>query len=111
MINVFFEISSKVKAQLNYIIKHNKGDIEGSNKCLEVVKKVDLYLISINPPKDFSSSPDSVINQMDVSFENLCASLEEAGVSRPKKLSVFEFNQRIAYYQEKAKNNKAEEIH
>jgi hypothetical protein len=60
--------------------------------------------LSLNPPREFhDSSPDSILKEMDVSFENLCASLEECGVNHPKELTTFEFRQRINYFQSKKK--------
>ena len=41
--------------------------------------------------------------QMDLSFAKLCTSLEEAGIANPRLLSVFDFNVKINYFEEKNK--------
>lgn len=56
----------------------------------------------MNEPKDFkANSPDNILNEMDISFENVCTALEEAGVNNPKKLTVFEFQSKIIYFESK----------
>lgn len=35
---------------------------------------------------------------MDHSFENLCIVMQEAGVTNPKELTKFEFEERINYF-------------
>jgi len=71
-----------------------------------VCEQIDKYLTAINPPRDFNqSNHESILNEIDLSFERLCSSLEEAGVQQPKKMSVFEFNQRVDYYKEKHKKD------
>ncbi len=68
----------------------------------------DRYFLSMNNPKDYQSeSPENILNAIDLSFEDACASLEEAGVLSPKGLTVFEFNQRVEYYRKKHTQNKA----
>lgn len=44
---------------------------------------------------------------MDLEFETLCAALESNGVLNPKKLSVFEFNAKIDYFEKKTSKEKA----
>ncbi len=63
----------------------------------------------MNRPKDFRvANADNILKDMDIAFEDVCAAMEEAGVNNPKKLSVFEFNQRIEYFnKKKSKNNTA----
>ncbi len=68
---------------------------------------VDRYIIEMNYPKDFrSSNPDNILNEMDIAFENVVSALEEVGVNYPKKLTVFEFNQRVQYFESKRKPGK-----
>lgn len=64
-------------------------------------------MISLNPPKDFKfNNPENHLNQLDDSFESLCASMEEAGIKDPEKLTVFKFKKRIQYFKAKAQKKK-----
>lgn len=49
------------------------------------------------------SSEANLFLQMDLSFSRLCTSMEEAGVQNPNKLTVFDFNVRLDYFEEKNK--------
>jgi hypothetical protein len=53
-------------------------------------------------PKNFdNTSPDYHIKKIEKGFEEVCASLEDNGVSNPKRLTVFEFYSRIEFYKKK----------
>ena len=81
-----------------------EGDKEEYLKYDKILKSVDSYLISLNPPSDFSEkSQYNSIRQMELSFERLMASLESSGVSNPKKLTVFELNSKIDFIESKNK--------
>ena len=68
------------------------------------IKEVDDFLLSLNPPSDFATnSPNNVIRNMEKSFETLVATMEDAGIHRPKDLSVFEFYSRLDYLESKRK--------
>jgi len=44
----------------------------------------------MNEPKDFkANSPDNILNEMDISFENVCTALEEAGVLKSSQYLNF----------------------
>jgi hypothetical protein len=76
---------------------------------MKIIKKVDNYLLSMSSPQIYSTTdPESVLVTMDAQFGQICASLEDAGVSKPNKLTVFDFYQRVGYYENKAKRNKRE---
>lgn len=87
-----------------------KADFEGNeeekNNSQKVVDKIDDYLISLNPVKDFSNTPDNAVNQLEKSFEFLCTSLEEVGVKDPKILTTFEFNSKIEFFEKKNKKSR-----
>jgi hypothetical protein len=90
----------KANYQLDYIL-------EGKESLLQLIEDADDYLISQMAPKDYDENNTmSAINQMDKAFENLCSSLEEMGVSRPKELTVFEFESKIEYFKRKKTENK-----
>lgn len=78
---------------------------------MEIIKRVDEYLISLSEPKEFNSSvSENVLNAMDENFENICISLESAGVHQPKKLNTFEFFTRVVYFEKKYAKKKAKNI-
>ena len=82
------------------------ADFEGgdSEKYEKVVRSIDDHLMSMNEPGNFADgSSENVMLQMDLSFERLCTSIEEAGIKEPKKLTVFEFNSKLDYFEAKAK--------
>lgn len=84
------------------IISDFEGNQEDKEKYEKVVRSIDEYLIQLNRPKDFKlDNPENVLNNLDISFENLIAVLEESNVSNPKNLTVFEFYQRLQYYESK----------
>jgi hypothetical protein len=60
--------------------------------------------MSFIEPKEFSTySSENVLKAKDRDFEGLCAAMEEAGTSRPKEMTTFEFYHRVEYYDRKAK--------
>lgn len=100
-------MKKRLKSQIKYILYHSSGNIEESEREKDIIFSVDKYLMSINKPKSFrSDDPHNVLREFDRNFENICASLEDAGVHGPKKLSVLEFRQRVKYYKTKNKSKK-----
>jgi hypothetical protein len=96
------EIKRRTLAKADFIIGDYEADNEKIEKSKRVIKAVDNYLIDINKPVDFrSSNPGNILNQMDKAFENVCSSLEEAGVSSPHKLSTYKFYSKIEYFENK----------
>ncbi len=82
------------------------GNEEGAERQRKIVKIVDNYLLSLQKPKEFRSNQENnYLNQKDLAFEEMVALMEEMGVRNPKKLSVFEFQQRIEHYRKKKKSN------
>lgn len=59
------------------------------------------YITAILKPKIFDHLvPGNIIDQIDKSFLKLCTSLEANGVLSPKKISYYEFNAKIDYFEE-----------
>lgn len=85
------------------ILKHmangNLKEIEKQNK---VIKSIEEYYLMISPVKSFDDDNDDLV-KIDLGFEILCASLEEAGVTNPKSLSTYEFEAKINYFNSKKK--------
>lgn len=55
----------------------------------------------MNPKIFIQGHPDNCITAFEISFEELCANLEEIGVMNPKRLTVFEFYSKIRYFKKK----------
>lgn len=63
---------------------------------------VDDYLMELSKPLVFNAdSKENAFIDIDLSFENLCSALEDAGVSDPKNKTKFEFEQRISHHEKK----------
>lgn len=86
------------------IVADSKKDYEERDKKEKVCQNIDEYILSINPPNDFrANSDENVVRGMELSFEKLCASMEEAGIKSPKNLTTFEFYSRLDFFQDKKK--------
>jgi hypothetical protein len=73
-------------------------------KYINLIKTIDDWKLSLMTPKNLDShDPDNFILKIERSFENLCGTLEDLGVSNPKRLTVFEFYSRIDFYRKKLK--------
>ena len=60
--------------------------------------------MSFIEPSEFSiHDPENVLRRRDISFEGLCAAMEEAGTQHAKSMNTFEFYHRVDYYDRKAK--------
>lgn len=67
-----------------------------------VIDSVDNYLFELYAPREFNiKSENNVLVDLDDSFEQMLSALEDAGVLNPKKLSVYEINKRIIYFEKK----------
>lgn len=94
--NYFEQVKQKTLLQLKYLQS-------GDQKYVKQINAVTDYQLSMIAPSDFDGeSRQNTINAMELSFESLCTNLEELGIQRPKRLSVFEFYSKIRYF--KAKN-------
>lgn len=98
------EYKRKLQSQLRYILEHDKGNFKNAQREIDTVMSIDKYLMSLNKPKSFKSDdPNNALREFDRNFENIVASLEDAGVQSPKNLTVLEFRQRVKYYKTKNK--------
>lgn len=89
------------KGIINCQLLQGKGDRENLLKL-----KADIidYQVAMLKPRNFDSQDtDNAIKLIETSFENICTSLEEAGVQNPAALSVFSFYSKIAYFEKKNK--------
>lgn len=86
---------SKFKLQHQYIKKRDAS-------IKDKIKVYTDYQISIIAPKNLNpSDTKNYIKQIEMSFEDLCTSMEELGVKDPKRLSIFEFYGKIRYFEAK----------
>ena len=90
---------------VDQILADVEGNQEAVGKNEEIIRGINDYLISINPPSDFSHK-NSAVDAMDISFGKLCAHLEDAGVANAKNLSIYEFHIRMDFFDEKARRAK-----
>ena len=105
--NVFAEIKKQNNAIISSIIADFEQDQEKKLSSDKVVDEVNQYLISLNEPKDFGSrSTNNAVRYVELSFEKLCTSMEEAGINNPKGLTVFEFYAKLDYFEDKKKQIK-----
>ena len=74
-----------------------------SIKNKNIAEKIEKYLISLYKPEQFNQYQGNILDNLDINFQSLIASLENAGVKSPQNLSVFELNHRIEYYKKKSR--------
>ncbi|MCC3156426.1 hypothetical protein LJ737_04210 [Hymenobacter sp. 15J16-1T3B] len=69
---------------------------------LAVVAQVDAWLLDQQRPPCFDDgAPANVVQQMRRSFGHLCATLADHGTPQPELLTVFQFETRVDYLQQK----------
>lgn len=62
------------------------------------------YQLAMMSPRNFDTQDENnIIKAMEISFENVCTTLEELGISDPYNLTVFSFYSKIAYFEKKNK--------
>lgn len=89
------------KGLLNCQLLLNKGD---RATLLKLKADIIEYQIAMLKPRNFDSQDtENTIKLIEMSFENICTSLEEAGVHNPAELSTFSFYSKIAYFEKKNK--------
>ncbi len=101
--NYHSNIIQKALLQCDYILRGNKESIKK-------ITQLDDWFIEQTKPKNFDpSDPNNDVNSMLSSFEDLCANIEDLGVTNPYKLTVKRFYSRVRYYKKKhSKQGKAE---
>jgi hypothetical protein len=73
-----------------------------SSEVRKMIQDADNYQINLIDPKNFDSQdPENFLRKLEISFENLCTSLEELGVHEPHTLPVFRFYSKIQYFKKK----------
>lgn len=91
----------KAKLQCALIVSGDKAETRN------LIKQIDDWQLSLMAPKNFDSTDtDNYIKRIELSFENLCTSMEDLGVEKPWDLSVFQFYTRLTYFEKKRLNQK-----
>lgn len=87
----------RARLQIKYIKSRDKTILES----VDVITKSQLDLIT---PKNLNPGDTrNYIKTLELSLENVCTGLEEAGITNPKELTVFEFYAKIHYFETKKK--------
>lgn len=93
--NYLAEVNRKTLLQLAVIRKDE-------SKLRKQIRDIELWQLQLQTPKNFDNQdPENLVIQREKSFENICATLEDLGVTNPKRLTVFEFYSRLEYYKKK----------
>lgn len=102
--NALSELKAQTLALINSIKADHEGDKEEKEKNDKIVASIEDFILSMVPPNSFKEDDtNNIIHHMEISFEKLCASMEEAGIHDPKRLTAFEFYSRMEYFQSKNK--------
>lgn len=76
-----------------------------SPEIQELIKNVEDWQLSLMTPKNFDNNDvDNYIRRIELSFEALCASIEDLGVARPGELTIFQFYNKLLYFEKKKQN-------
>ena len=98
--NYFDYLKKKYYQKCEYLITGNKS-------CLQMIKDAEAYMLDIIRPKNFDPSDKyNEVIEHENTFEKMCAILEDCGCHNPKRLTVYEFYKRVAYYKDKHKPKK-----
>lgn len=86
----------KAKAQCKLVYKGRSPEL------LQLIDQIDRWQLALIAPKNFDSNDvENYIKKIELSFETLCASLEDLGVRDPGSLTVFQFYSRLLYFEKK----------
>ncbi len=82
-----------------------KAVIDGKPDAgFEEVERINKYFVDQYKVHIFDiQSPNSILVEMDNSFEDVCFILESHGIQRPKELSIYEFQRKLELIKKHAK--------
>jgi hypothetical protein len=90
------ELKKKTKLQCRLVYEG-----KDANK-LDLIEQINRWQLTFITPKNLNNEdPTNYINNIEHSFESLCASLEDLGIKDPGSLTIFQFYTRLAYYEKK----------
>jgi hypothetical protein len=87
-----------------YILVKAKLAYDPSDQDERELEELERYFLYHNTPMNFNPYDDTnIIMSNERSFEDICVVLEEQGVQEPKRLTEFEFNSKLQYFEKKFK--------
>jgi hypothetical protein len=73
-----------------------------------LIKQIDNWQIAQIAPKNYNENDvDNYVKRMELSFESLCASMEDLGVQNVADLTIFQFYTRVIYFEKKKQKQQA----
>lgn len=95
-VNYFAEIKRKALLQIKLIKFGYDKNVD------QLINDINQYHADMIAPRNLNeNNSDNYIKALDLSFENICTSMEEMGVHNPRELTVFQFNSKISYFKKK----------
>ena len=92
---------AKMREHLELICEEQEEITEEGQSRLAIL---EAYFLDLQKPKSFNPyDPKNILMEGEAHFEDVCASLNEAGIHDPKELSEYEFYSRLRYFDKKAK--------
>lgn len=105
-VNYYAEIKRRALLQIKLIKDGHNEDVR------KAIMLIDQYRADMIAPKNLNEdNPDNYIKTIDISFENICTSMEELGIVNPRNLTVFQFNSKIAYFKKRKEKHHTDVDH
>lgn len=84
--------------------------MEPTEEGAKELERLETYFLDHQRPLKFNPyEADNVVLERELSFEEVCAIMEENGVAQPKKLTEWEFYSRLVYYQNRYQHDHADQ--
>ncbi len=78
--------------------------MEPTDEKIKMLLSIQEYFLNEQKPLNFDPyTPGNVISEGETGLEEICATMEENGVTHPKKLTEWEFYSKLLFYQKKYK--------
>ena len=75
----------------------------------QMIRSITAWQLDLIAPKNFETAdPDNYVKRIELSFENVCTALEELGVKDPAELTVFQFYNKVVYFEKKKTKQQTE---
>lgn len=98
---------------MNYLDKYRqylvlKCELYEKGKVSEEWNDIQEYFLMMSKPLVFNPyESENVLRSAERIFEEIVSTMQEQGITEPKKLSEFEFYSRLMYFEKKFKNGKS----
>jgi hypothetical protein len=70
----------------------------------ELLQLEEFFLTSAKPLVFNPYETSNVLRTSELTFEEICTTMQEQGVTDPKKLTEYEFYSKLSFYEKKFKN-------